>query len=126
MQNKLSGGKIFKNILDFFEIELKINNIKDNTYTVTFLSKYPSIWFDTEKQEGLGNNSKYDEYFLYTDEHLTDISVLYDLFFDNLINNKKNILKIEDSKGNEKTLLIIPKYNSLEELQLKISIMIGC
>lgn len=123
MNTEITNDKLFNDILSRFGIKMKLDPISGNkSYIKLFSTEYTDIWFD-DTQSG---NCVDDRLVLNHSSNENIDEMLSEIMFDHI--KKYSKLYIMGSNGNNKydTLFQIPTFGSLEELAIKLEMILPC
>jgi hypothetical protein len=114
---ELNYGFFLKKIFKYLNIRFEYEKINNETTKILFFKDDKCVWFENDMKEF---SSEFDEYYAKNFE----FNLLYETFFNFIFVNKKYNILIRDNNKNIVNLLTIPDFVSIEELALKLEIIL--
>jgi hypothetical protein len=114
---KLNYGFFLKKIFKYLNLKFNYEKINKETTKISIFKNDKCVWFENDMKDF---SSEFDEYYAKNFE----FNLLYETFFNFIYVNKKYNIMMRDNNNNVINLLTIPEFVSIEELALKLEIIL--
>lgn len=118
MIEDVSYNGVLKYIFNYLNLHFIFKTVCDNKTKVSIQTiDNKNVWLEDKPTTF---ESEFDEYFVKDIEY----KLLYGVFLDYIKNNKKYNIMTTDDKGKPIILLTIPDFDNIEELILKLELIL--
>lgn len=118
MIEDVSYSGVLKYIFKYLKLHFTFKTVYDNNTKISIQTiDNKNVWLEDKPTTF---ESEFDEYFVKDIEH----ELIYDAFFEYIKNNKKYNIMTTDEKGKPMILLTIPDFINVEELILKLNLIL--